>query len=159
MSYRELRNFCEIMRSLGFPRLVSMENFRVPNFKLAAEIIFWLVKRFDPKAEIPTDIEDEKARVEFVKSACVFFYTNAKIKLNPKKVYASDGHCVQELLKVADILYKAKRSVALQNDYEFGQELDISSRKNEIEQIKNLSEDIVSLGLNVSFINNNYYSY
>ena len=61
--------------------------------------------------------------------------------------------CVKELLKVADILYKAKRSVAMQNDNEFGQELDISSRKNEIEQIKNLSEDIVNLGINVSYIN------
>ena len=44
MSYRELRNFCEIMRSLNYPRTVSMENFRVANFKLTAEIIFWLVK-------------------------------------------------------------------------------------------------------------------
>ena len=56
MSFRELRNFCEIMRSLGFPRTISMENFRVPNFKLCAEIIFWLAKRFDPKADIPDDI-------------------------------------------------------------------------------------------------------
>jgi clusterin-associated protein 1 len=38
MSYRELRNFCEIMRALGFPRLISMDNFRKPNFELIAEI-------------------------------------------------------------------------------------------------------------------------
>ena len=31
MSYRELRNFCEIMRSLGYPRTISMENFRITN--------------------------------------------------------------------------------------------------------------------------------
>ena len=34
MSYRELRKFCEIMRSLGYPRIISMENFRNPNFVL-----------------------------------------------------------------------------------------------------------------------------
>ena len=49
MSYRELRNFCEMMRSLGYPRTISMENFRTANFKLTAEITFWLVKRFSPK--------------------------------------------------------------------------------------------------------------
>lgn len=70
MSFREARNFCEIMRSLGYPRIISMENFRTPNFKLVAEIIFWLIHRFDPKAEIPDVIEEEKDRVEFICSAC-----------------------------------------------------------------------------------------
>ena len=69
MSYRELRNFCEMMRSLGYPRIISMENFRVTNFKLVAEIIFWLVKRIDPKYDITDNIEDEKARVEFIKAS------------------------------------------------------------------------------------------
>ena len=70
MSFRELRNFTEMMRSLGYPRIISMENFRIPNFKLIAEILFWLIKRFDPKADIPDVIEEEKDRVEFIKSAC-----------------------------------------------------------------------------------------
>lgn len=30
MSYRELRNFKEIMCTLGYPRLISIENFRAP---------------------------------------------------------------------------------------------------------------------------------
>jgi clusterin-associated protein 1 len=70
MSYRELRNFCEIMRSLGFPRIISMENFRTPNFKLVAEVMYWLVKRFDPNYDIPDLIEEERDRVEFVRSCC-----------------------------------------------------------------------------------------
>jgi len=41
MSYRELRNFCEIMRALGYHRNISMENFRDPNFELVADILFW----------------------------------------------------------------------------------------------------------------------
>ncbi|GAX86265.1 hypothetical protein CEUSTIGMA_g13677.t1 [Chlamydomonas eustigma] len=45
MSFRDLRSFTEVMRSLGFPRLISMENFRTPNFELVAECLYWLVQR------------------------------------------------------------------------------------------------------------------
>ncbi|RWS08919.1 hypothetical protein B4U79_02693 [Dinothrombium tinctorium] len=45
MSYRELRNFLEILRVLGYNRLVSLENFRRPNFHLTAEILQWLIQR------------------------------------------------------------------------------------------------------------------
>ncbi len=38
-------DFTEMLRSLGYPRLVSIENFRTPNFKLVAEILTWLLKR------------------------------------------------------------------------------------------------------------------
>ena len=149
MSYRELRNFCEILRSLNYPRTISMENFRVPNFKLVAEIIFWLIKRFDQKFDISDNIEDEKARISFIKTACVFFFQNLKLKLNPRKLYAADGHAVQELLKVSKILYDAKRSVEGEKDFEFGQEIDISSKKNQMNEIKNLSSEIVDLGINL----------
>ena len=149
MSYRELRNFCEIMRSLNYPRTVSMENFRVSNFKLTAEIIFWLIKRFSPKYKISDNIEDERARVDFIMTACKFFYTNLKVQLNPKKLYAADGHAVQELLKVAQILYDAKKTVESEKDFSYGQELDISSKKNDLNQMKNISGEIVDLGLNL----------
>lgn len=39
-------DFTEMMRALGYPRLISMENFRTPNFTLVAEILTWLVKRY-----------------------------------------------------------------------------------------------------------------
>ena len=67
MSFRELRNFCEIMRALGYPRLISMENFRNPNFELVADILYWLANRFDPNCQIPDDIDEEKQRIEFIK--------------------------------------------------------------------------------------------
>lgn len=150
MSFRELRNFTEMMRSLGYPRIISMENFRIPNFKLIAEILFWLIKRFDPKADIPDVIEEERDRVEFIKSACQFFYSNLKIKINLKKIYSSDGYSIQEIIKVAEVLYKAKKSMSAKDDYEFSSELDISSRKQDINQIKILSSEIVETGLNVN---------
>ena len=38
----------EVMRSLGYYRLISMENFRTPNFELVADCLFWLIHRYDP---------------------------------------------------------------------------------------------------------------
>lgn len=64
--YREARNFCEIMRSLGFNRIISIENFKIPNFNLVAEILYWFIKRFDPKADITDNINTDKDRVEFI---------------------------------------------------------------------------------------------
>lgn len=87
MSYRELRNFCEIMRALGYSRLISMENFRKPNFELVAEVLFWLGSRVDPQADIPEDIEDERHRVDFIKAIATLFATKMRIKLNTRKLY------------------------------------------------------------------------
>uniref|UniRef100_A0A670JI74 Uncharacterized protein n=1 Tax=Podarcis muralis TaxID=64176 RepID=A0A670JI74_PODMU len=42
------QDFTEMMRALGYPRLISMENFRTPNFMLVSEILIWLVKRLPP---------------------------------------------------------------------------------------------------------------
>lgn len=36
MSFRDVRNFTEYLRALGYPRLISMENFREPNFTLVS---------------------------------------------------------------------------------------------------------------------------
>lgn len=107
MSYRDLRNFTEMMRALGYPRLISMENFRQPNFTLVAEILQWLVLRYDPNTDIPMDVELENDRVLFIKSVAQFMMTKAHIKLNTKKLYSADGMSVKELLKVTSILYNA----------------------------------------------------
>jgi len=34
-------------RVLSYPRLISMENFRQPNFRLVAELMTWLVKQYN----------------------------------------------------------------------------------------------------------------
>jgi len=41
-----LSDFTERMKSLGYPRIISMDNFRTPNFELVADILFWLLKRW-----------------------------------------------------------------------------------------------------------------
>ena len=101
MSYRELRNFCEIMRSLGYHRNISIENFREPNFELVADVLYWFALRYDPKADISDNIEDEKDRVLFIRSVCHLFASKARITLNPKKLYEAQGYAVKEMLKIA----------------------------------------------------------
>ena len=112
MSFRELRNFTEMMRALGYPRLVSVENFRTPNFPLVAHCLYFLVNRYDPHVNVTDDIDTEDDRVEFVNSVCSAMRVKAGLKLNAKKLYASDGRAVRELSKIARLLYDAQRAGA-----------------------------------------------
>ncbi len=88
-------DFTEMMRALGYPRLISMENFRTPNFPLVAEILIWLVNRlaipgkivmhpmmivndycrYDPMADLPSDVDTEQDRVIFIQSLAQFMVT------------------------------------------------------------------------------------
>jgi len=110
MSFRELRNFTEMMRSLGYPRLISMENFRKPNFELVADILYWMVKLYDNETTISDRIDEEGDRVEFLTGIASLMNSKARLKLNTKKLYASDGRAVQEMLKLASLLYRANKS-------------------------------------------------
>lgn len=110
MSYREIRNFTECMRSLGYPRIISVENFRNPNFELVADCLDWLVQRFDESADIDDDISTETDRVTFLKNVSKVFMSRARLKLNIKRLYAADGLAVKELLKIANLLYQATKN-------------------------------------------------
>ncbi|VEL30928.1 unnamed protein product [Protopolystoma xenopodis] len=109
MSFREIRCFTEAMKALGFPRLISMESFRTPNFYLVAEILRWLATRYDSDADLPTTLDTEQDRVIFVKSAAHFIATKAGIRLNTKKLYQADGYAIKELMKISNVLYSATR--------------------------------------------------
>jgi clusterin-associated protein 1 len=74
-------DFTEMMRALGYTRLISMENFRNPNFQLVAEILIWLVKRFDPDADILSEFDTEQDRVTLVRSAAQFMVSEMNIQL------------------------------------------------------------------------------
>ena len=62
MSYRELRNFKEILTVLGYPRLISIENFKTPHFELVADILIWLCQRYDKNMEILDTITTRRWR-------------------------------------------------------------------------------------------------
>ena len=87
-----LADFTECMRSLGYPRIISVENFRNPNFELVADCLDWLVQRFDESADIDDDISTETDRVTFLKNVSKVFMSRARLKLNIKRLYAADGY-------------------------------------------------------------------
>ncbi|MCP9258457.1 Clusterin-associated protein 1 [Dirofilaria immitis] len=99
----------EQLRVLGYPRLVSMENFRTPNFKLIAELLEWIVHRYDAQIPLPLVIDTEQERTFFIKSAAYYIFQKARIKLNPKKLYMADGYAAQEVAVVVRNLYEITR--------------------------------------------------
>ena len=100
------------MRALGYPERVSIEAFRYPDFILTSDILIWLVQRYDSDASLPTAIETESDRLLFLSAVVSFVRKSARISLRPAKLLAADGYAVQELLKLASVLYKASRMVA-----------------------------------------------
>ncbi|KAJ3158372.1 Clusterin-associated protein 1 [Geranomyces michiganensis] len=146
MSYREMRSFTEKMRALGYPRLVSMEAFRMPNFALLTDILLWLVKSYDPTAEIPEDIDSEQDRIIFVKSVALFMAPKAHIKLNTRRLYMADGSCVRELSKVVNLLHEAIATKADPEEDEKVVPLDISSKLPQLKTCRLLATEITERG-------------
>jgi len=83
-----------------------MENFRTPNFPLVAELLDWLVHRYDPTAHIPESIDTEAQRITFLTTVASVVATKARLPLKTKNLYAADGRAVQELLKLAKLLHR-----------------------------------------------------
>ncbi|XP_064528657.1 clusterin-associated protein 1 isoform X2 [Pseudopipra pipra] len=151
MSFRDLRNFTEMMRALGYPRLISMENFHTPNFMLVSEVLLWLVKRYEPQTDIPADVETEQDRVFFIKAVAQFMATKAHIKLNTKKLYQADGYAVKELLKVTSVLYGATHTQGgqradLREDDSAKFKLDLGSKVADLKAARQLASEITSKG-------------
>ncbi|GAB6020260.1 Clusterin-associated protein 1 [Chamberlinius hualienensis] len=151
MSYREMRNFTEMMRTLGYYRHISMENFRTPNFKLVAEILIWLLNRYEPNINIPTDIDTEEDRIIFIRSAVKFMSSKAHVKLNPSKLYQSDGYAVKELIKVASLLYNAITNTKLKETSRNSAKLNslthqLNEKLNDAKEFRQLTSEITNKG-------------
>ena len=99
--------FTDLMRILRYPRLISMESFTQPNFELVAEILCWMVHRFDPGITIHSAIHTEQDRVQFLTGIVKAIYSKAEIELDAYCIYSADGLAVMELLKLAKLLHKA----------------------------------------------------
>ncbi|KAH7636607.1 clusterin associated protein 1 [Dermatophagoides farinae] len=114
-NYHLMRNFISVMRSLGYPRQMSIENFRNPNFPLMADVLVYLLKRFDPKTEIETNVETEEGRLKFVMTASHLMVNKANLDINVKKLYMADVNSVQEMIKLAKLIQEAW--ITLDQDY------------------------------------------
>lgn len=146
MSFRELRNFTEIMRALGYPRLVSLENFRQPNFELVVDCLDWLVKRYDPKVDIADDIETEADRVTFIKAVAQTMAAKGRIKLNAKRLYAADGYAVKEMLKIAEVLYKGMLKADDESEEPAAPAEDLGAKSFDVKRTRQLASEITSRG-------------
>ncbi|XP_036398028.1 clusterin-associated protein 1 homolog [Megalops cyprinoides] len=151
MSFRDLRNFTEMMRALGYPRLISMENFRTPNFTLVAEILIWLVKRYEPQMDIPSDVESESDRVFFIKAVAQFMAIKAHIKVNTKRLYQADGYAVKEMLKITSVLYSAMKTKEMATGDKLEEDsskfkFDLGSKIADLKAARQLASEITSKG-------------
>ncbi|XP_022830853.1 clusterin-associated protein 1 isoform X1 [Spodoptera litura] len=148
MSYRDLRNFSEAMRVLGFPKPISLESFRTPNWDLMEECLRWLAARVEPDAELGGGKQTVEQRVALVTHAIALFHSRANIKLNGKRVYGADGWAVRELMKVAAMLRAALDTPASDDHHHDTSPLsyDFTSRLSEIKQARALATDITAQG-------------
>ncbi|KAH9599637.1 Clusterin-associated protein-1 [Trypanosoma melophagium] len=153
MSFRELRSFAETMRLLGYPNLISMESFRNPNVELVADCLYWLIKRYEPSAEIVYEIAREADRVYFFKQVCEIALTKGRIKLNIKKLYQCDGNAVQEMLILAGVLKKAMSATeAEEPDYTGLQQMVAQKNVQDAKRVQQLCSDLTSDGSSLFFL-------
>ncbi|KAG5322737.1 CLUA1 protein, partial [Pseudoatta argentina] len=135
-----------MMRVLGYPRLISLANFRMPNFPLVAEILVWLVKRFDPDVDIFSDYDIEEQRVTLIRSVAL----KTNVKLNTKKLYQADGYAVKEMLKIATLLYDAQNSSNTEQNQSSSNQnavnFDISDKINELKTTRQLASQLTING-------------
>ncbi|XP_058289986.1 clusterin-associated protein 1 isoform X2 [Hylobates moloch] len=146
-----LSDFTEMMRALGYPRHISMENFRTPNFGLVSEVLLWLVKRYEPQTDIPPDVDTEQDRVFFIKAIAQFMATKAHIKLNTKKLYQADGYAVKELLKITSVLYNAMKTKGMEGSEIVEEDVskfkfDLGSKFADLKAARQLASEITSKG-------------
>ena len=137
-----------IMRTLGYPRIITMDNFRTPNFELVADMLYWMAERYDPEnAAIHPHIESEQDRVEFIVGMCKEIYRRSSIQLNPKRLYSADGYAVKELLKLAMVLFKA-RQLAMDStrDDDTAEQPSSSSTLSAAAEAKSLATEIIDVG-------------
>lgn len=124
-----------------------MENFRTPNFELVADLLDWLLHRFEPGCSVPDDISTETHRVKFVKDVCEKVVLKTAVKLNPKKIYGADGYAVKEILKLAQILYDAQKSISVSEaPPELGEDFTLNSKLADLKSTRTLCSEIVESG-------------
>ena len=116
MTYREIRQFTDIIRTLGYPHPVGIDSFDTPNFALMAQLLQWLSTLYDPDIVIISDLSSEAGRVEFIKSTVQQMAIRSGLRLNPRKLYQSDRFAVRELLKIAAPIYRGITSTSQRED-------------------------------------------
>ncbi|KWX15195.1 putative Clusterin associated protein 1 [Giardia duodenalis assemblage B] len=100
MSYYELQSFTLLMTQIGFPRPISIDTFRKPDFFLVAEILHYIITIVAPNNAIAMDIGTQEDRVYFITTVVGVLQSTLHLKLDPKKIYAAGPEAVRELRKI-----------------------------------------------------------
>ena len=148
------------MKSLGYGRLISLDNFRQPNFELIADILYFFCDRIDSSIDLSDDISTKLKRVEFIKNCANILASKCQIKLKLKNLYKSDGYAVKELLKIANFLNDAN-NINQDNDNDINNHSitttnDLQTNLNKLREYTNLGGKIVENGVKLhNLLNNN----
>ena len=126
-----------------------MESFRSPNFELVADLLYWMVGRYDPAITVHEGIETEEDRVSFLASIARPIFQNSCIRLNLKMLYKADGYAVKELSKIASVLCQALESVDDDEDcsiYSNENPEEIRIKLHDVKYTKNQASNITEKG-------------
>ena len=99
-TFKKMRQLLSLLRILNYPRMLSLQSFAKPNFKLVAEILFWLCGKIQQDHQISSNINREKERVQFMQKVCQLFATKFRLQISPLLLYKADFAAVPELLKL-----------------------------------------------------------
>ncbi|VVD01285.1 unnamed protein product [Leptidea sinapis] len=102
MSYRDLRNFSEAMRDLGFPHHISLESFRTPNWELLEVCLRWLAARVEPDAVLAGGRETLEQRVALVIHAIELFEIRDRALSRPLDMRAIETALTRAVTSVGE---------------------------------------------------------
>jgi clusterin-associated protein 1 len=102
-THKRMRELLTLLRILGYPRMLSLQSFRRANFKLVAEILFWLCGKIQQDHQISSNINREKERVHFMQKVCQLFNTKFRLQVAPLLLYKADFSAIPELLKLGKV--------------------------------------------------------
>jgi clusterin-associated protein 1 len=103
-TYKDMKELLLLLRRLEYPRALSMQSFRTANFKLTAEILFWLCGKVQANLNISSNINRENERVNFIKNVCRLFSDKFRVKINALNLYAADWRALKELLLLGKVM-------------------------------------------------------
>ncbi|XP_075686581.1 clusterin-associated protein 1 isoform X5 [Rhinoderma darwinii] len=129
-----LWDFTEMMRALGYPRLISMENFRSPNFLLVSEVLIWLVKRYEPNMTLPVDVDTEQDRVFFIKAVAQFMDLRAAAIARPLEINETEKVLRMSIREVLEQCQKMRDFQTNGSSDDVNLESKIEKRKKELER-------------------------
>ncbi|XP_017062836.1 clusterin-associated protein 1 [Drosophila eugracilis] len=160
MSFKDVRDLGEHLKLLGFPRVFPLQSLANPHgslasFHIVAELLQWLAGLMEPGATITGGVESEEQRVLLVRSATEFFVTKARIRLNPRKLYAASAVTAVELQKVTRLLTAPGQNEAYRDDedqkdqYRSLNPVDIGDKMEELRKARELAADLSQQGTEI----------